>query len=375
MLAKGPIGLLPVPAIAVILWLNRRNLRGGRYLWQAAAALVMGLGIFMIWAIPANKATGGEFLRVFVGHHIFERALRPLEHHGGNALLYLPYYFPVIIAGFFPWTLHLPGAFSALWGGRIGGQAGRNLLFGWIVPIFIVMTLAATKLPHYILFIWPALSLAVAGVISAAQQGGLADVDRIWLRRGIWFFAPAGICIASALMIVPWVLHIHSLRLAGPVLGVILAAVTVPACFLQYTNRFTASAKTILAGMIIFEILLVSIVLPALDQFKISPFIAQDIKTKTTSNVPVATYKFDEPSLNFYIGRKIEKLSDKEAVISWARKQKAGVLIIPADVLADIQQHNGPLLLNEISSKNGYNYSKGKEVKILAMLREKENLN
>lgn len=303
MLAKGPIGLLPVPAIVVILWLNRQNLSVGRYVWQATAALVMGLMIFMIWAVPANRATGGEFLRVFVGHHVLERALKPLEHHGGNALLYLPYYLPVIIAGFFPWTLHLPGAFSALLGGRIGGPAGRALLIGWIVPIFIIMTLAATKLPHYILFIWPALSLAVAGTIIAAQQDRLADIDRIWLRRGVWFLGLPAICMASAIMIAPWFLQIPGLRFAGLVSGIALAVVTVSACFLQYTNKFTASAKTILAGIIIFEILLVSAVLPALEQVKISPFIAQDVKMETTSDVTVATYKFDEPGLNFYIGR------------------------------------------------------------------------
>jgi 4-amino-4-deoxy-L-arabinose transferase-like glycosyltransferase len=373
MLAKGPIGLLPVPAIVVILWLNRRNLSIGRYLWQVTVSLVMGMIIFMIWAVPANRATGGEFLRVFVGHNVLERALKPLEHHGGNTLLYLPYYLPVVVAGFFPWTLHLPGAFSALWGGRVGGPTGRTLLIGWIVPIFIIMTLAATKLPHYILFIWPGLSLAVAGTIIAAQQNRLADVDRIWMRRGVWFFAPPAICVASALMIAPWFLQIPGLRPAGLASGIVLAVVTVSACFLQYTNKFTASAKAVLAGMIIFEILLVYTLLPALEQVKISPFISQDIKMETTPDVTVATYEFDEPSLNFYIGRKIEQLSNRETVINWTSQQKAGVLIIPADVLAEIQRSSGHLLLYKIASKDGFNYPKGEEVKILAMFRGKGN--
>lgn len=373
MLAKGPIGLLPVPAIAVILWLNRRNLSIGRYLWQVTAALVIGLLIFMIWAVPANRATGGEFLRVFIGRHVLERALKPLEHHGGNALLYLPYYLPVIIAGFFPWTLHLPGAFSALWGGRIGGPAGRALLIGWIVPIFIIMTLAATKLPHYILFIWPALSLAIAGTIIAAQQDRLADIDKIWLRRGIWFLGPPVICMASALMIAPWFLQIPGLRLAGLASGIVLTVVVVLACRLQQADKYTASAKTIFAGIIVFDILLVSSILPAMEQVKISPFIAKAIKIKTAADTPVATYRSAEPSLNFYIGRKIEQLRDKETVINWANQQQAGVLIIPADILADIQHSNGPLPLYEIASKKGFNYSKGKEVKILAMFRGKEN--
>jgi hypothetical protein len=235
------------------------------------------------------------------------------------------------------------------------------------------MTLAATKLPHYILFIWPALSLAVAGTIIAAQQNRLADIDRTWLRRGVWFFAPPAICMALALMVAPWFLQIQGLRLAGLASGIVLTVVVVLACRLQQADKYTASAKTILAGMIVFDILLVSSVLPAMEQIKIYPFIAQAVKTKTAADVPVAAYKSAEPSLNFYIGRKIEQLREEQAVINWANQQQAGVLIIPADVLADMLHSNGPLPLYEIASKKGYNYSKGKEVKILAMFRGKKN--
>jgi len=66
------------------------------------------------------------------------------------------------------------------------------------------MTLAATKLPHYILFIWPALALAVAGTIIAAQQNRLTDRDKIWLRRGVWFFGPLAITMALSLIVGPW---------------------------------------------------------------------------------------------------------------------------------------------------------------------------
>jgi hypothetical protein len=114
-------------------------------------------------------------------------------------------------------------------------------------------------------------------------------------------------------------------------------------------------------------------VLPGLEQTKITPLISQAINKNTAADVPVATYKFSEPSLNFYIGRKTEKLNDKETVISWANQPQRGVLIIPADILADILQVSGPLPLYEIASKEGFNYSNGKKVKILAMIRGKEN--
>ena len=371
-LAKGPIGLMPMPVIAVYLILNRRNLNIGKYIIQVSISLAIGIFVFALWAIPANIATGGEFLRVFIGHHVIDRALTPFEHHGGNRLLYLFYYFPMVIAGFFPWTMFLPGALCALWAGRIGSPSVRALLLAWIIPIFIIMSLAATKLPHYILFIWPALSLISAAVISLAKQGKLADIDIVWLRRGNWFFVPVAFAIAFALIIAPWFVQIPGLRLAGFFAGIVLLIMSVRACVLQFKSRFIASAVTIMAGTIVFEILFGITVLPTIEYIKISPSIARDINDKTAIDVPVASYRFNEPSLNFYIGRKIEQLGNEEEVLTWIRNHKQAVLIIPSDILADIEKHNNPLPLTEISSKKGYNYSKGKPLTVLAMLCGKE---
>jgi 4-amino-4-deoxy-L-arabinose transferase-like glycosyltransferase len=371
MLAKGPIGVLPIPVIIAIVWLNRKAKRGlVRSLWQLGAALTIGVLIFLAWAIPANSATKGEFLRIFIGRDILTRAIKPMEHHGGNFLLYLPYYLPVIIVGFFPWTLHLPGAFSAVLGGRLGGQYFRAMVIGWIVPIFTIMTLAITKLPHYILFIWPALALSVAGTIVAARQNKLSARDRIWLRHGIWFFGPLAAAMALGLMIGPWFLPIPALRWPGLASGMVLSAMTIIAIYQQRADRPEASAVVLAVGMLVFEIPFVFGVLPALEQVKISPAIAQVVKAKTATDTPVATYKYGEPSLNFYIGRQIEPLRGEEAVVSWTQQAKPGVLIIPKELLASIQQSYGTLPLEQIASKKGFNYSKGKILEVLALIRK-----
>ncbi len=369
MLTKGPIGLFPIPVIAATLWLNKGAKAGAwRCLWQVGAALVIGGLIFIAWAIPANNATQGQFLRVFIGRHVLTRAITPMEHHGGNFLLYLPYYPLVIIAGFFPWTMHLPGTVSALVGRRVGGQYCRALLIGWVVPIVIIMTLAATKLPHYVLFIWPALALAVAGTIVAAQQNKLSAGDRIWLRRGVWFFGPLAITGALFLMITPWFLEIPGLRWSGLASGIVLSIMAVIAIRQQRADRPQASAKVLLIGMLVFQIPFLFGVLPAVERVKISPPIARAITEKTAKEVPVATYKYAEPTLNFYIGRRIERLGSEEEVIAWARQPQPGVLIIPKDVLAAIQQRYGSLALDEIASTRGFNYSKGTILEVLALI-------
>lgn len=375
LLAKGPVGLLPIVVIVATVWLSREvRADAGRYLRQLGFATVIGILIFLAWAIPANNATGGQFLSLGIGHHVLGRAIEPLEHHGGDFLLYLPYYLPVIVIGFFPWTLYLPGAFLALYRGRIGGLPCRALLISWMLSVFIIMTLVITKLPHYVLFIWPAMALAVAGTILAEERNALSAQEQVWLRRGVWLFAPVAAAGALGLIVGPWFAQIQALRWSGLVSGIVLLGIAIIAIRQQFAKGSAASAKVVVVGMAVLQIPILFGVLPAIEQLKLSPAIARAVKAKTTEETPVATYGYGEPSLNFYVGRRIEHLQDENAVIAWVRQAQPGVLVIPRDVLAEIQQRHELPALEEIASKKGLNYSKGTELELVALIRRAGDL-
>jgi len=370
LLAKGPVALLPIVVIAVTLWLIRKSeIRVGLHLGQLGGAAVMGALLFVVWAIPANNATGGEFLRLGIGHHVLARAAKPLESHGGRFLLHLPYYLPVIIAGFFPWTLHLPGSISAILNRRVGTAHFRELFLAWVVSIVVIMTLVATKLPHYVLFTWPVLALAVGGTLAGASQGKLADIDRNWLRGGVWFFGPVAGGAVLGFFAAPLWLHLPGAIVPFWVAAGVLLAVSVLAIRQQLQDRPQASAITLLIGMAILLLPVMLGIMPALEKVKVSPALAQAIRPQTAKEVPVATFGYGEPTLNFYIGRQIEPLADEEAVIKWAGQPQPGVLIITKAALAEIERRGGSLGLAEIASKEGLNYSKGKALEVAALLR------
>jgi len=370
LLAKGPVALLPVVVIVVTLGLiRRRAVRIGPHFGQAGGALVLGMLLFVVWAIPANEATGGEFLRLGIGHHVLARTARPLESHGGRFLLHLPYYLPIIIAGFFPWTLHLPGSISAVLRGRVGSAPFRELFLAWVVSIVVIMTLVATKLPHYILFTWPAMALAVGGTLAASSQGKLADIDRNWLRGGIYFFGPVAGGVVVAFVAAPFWLHLSGAIVPFWAAAGILLIVSIVAMRQQLQNRPQASAITLLAGMGVLLFPTMLGVLPALEEIKVSPPLAQAIRQQTEQDVPVATFGYGEPTLNFYVGRRIEPLGGPEAVVQWAGRPQAGVLVISRDALAEVERRHGALGLAEIASKRGLNYSKGKTLEVAALLR------
>ena len=344
---------------------------GGPGLGQVGGAAVMGALVFLVWAIPANHATGGEFLRLGIGHHVLARAAKPLESHGGRFLLNLPYYLPVIIAGFFPWTLHLPGSISAVLHRRVGVAPFRELFLAWVVSIVVIMTLVATKLPHYVLFTWPALALAVGGTLAAAAQGKLADIDRNWLRGGIYFFGPVAGGAVVAFLAAPLWLHLPGAILPFWTAAAVLAVVSVLAMRQQLQNRFQASAITLLVGMIALLLPVMFGVMPALEKVKVAPALAQAVRQQTTREVPVATFGYDEPTLYFYIGRPVASLGSEEAVVEWAKQPQPGVLVITKAALTAVQERRGSLGLAELAAQEGLNFAKGKPLKVTALLRGK----
>ena len=109
LLAKGPVGLLPLVTILCVTWIVNRHTLGRWRFRELGLSVCLGIGLFLAWAVPANVATDGEFFRQGIGHHVLQRSFAPLEHHGGGFLWYVLYYLPVILVGFFPWTLFLPG--------------------------------------------------------------------------------------------------------------------------------------------------------------------------------------------------------------------------------------------------------------------------
>jgi 4-amino-4-deoxy-L-arabinose transferase-like glycosyltransferase len=160
-LAKGPIAWTPLLTVAGVIiytrdWqlLRRLNFVGGILLTLVAVAL---------WGIPALIQTHGEFFTVGIGRHVVSRSFTTLEGHGASSLgmyvLLLPFYFVTVFVSFFPWSIKLPWLTKTLWNRR--DSTDDYLLTGTMI-IFVIFTLASTKLPHYTLPAFPLLALLFA---------------------------------------------------------------------------------------------------------------------------------------------------------------------------------------------------------------------
>ena len=85
----------------------------------------------------------------------------------------------------------------------------------------------------------------------------------------------------------------------------------------------------------------------------------------------MATFGFDEPSLNFYLLRgPIAKLESAGDVATWSARAAPGVLVIRRELWRELEQSTGPLGLSEIACSRGFNYSIGKEQELVALGRK-----
>jgi 4-amino-4-deoxy-L-arabinose transferase-like glycosyltransferase len=382
-LAKSVAAGFALPGMLFTIWLLRRDYKYPvRLASFAIIAFAVGVLIFLAWFIPANNATGGEFFRLHFGHHVGERATEALESHGGKGpvvgALFLFYYIPVMVVFFFPWSLFLPGAISAIAGRRLGDKTSRAFLIGWTMPFFIVMSIVATKLPHYIIFIWPALALAVSAALVSCGDNLLNRRDKMWLERGGWFFTPIAVGMAVMLAFGPFVSGIlarfeaiekHApailaffnllagMRIPAVIAGVLLMAWIVCVLRPHLQDRFDVSARRLPVGFAVIMIPVLFGILPAIEKTKHPPFLARTVRAAAGPDTEIATFKFDEPTLNFYIGRHLNQLKAVELVCSWLNEKKPGILIIPEKRLAEIETKYNVARPVELDSRLGIRYS------------------
>ncbi len=372
LLAKGPVGLgVPLLSAALAMWLLRKERAlDKRFVVGTTIASLIAIGAFLAWGIPADSATGGEFLRRGLGHDVLERIATPLESHGGRWFASLPYYLPVIVVGFLPGFLFLPPALSMFCRGKLGDRKSNTIVVAWIVPCFLLMTVVSTKLPHYVLPMWPGLAIACAAVVTLAERGELDSTGRLMLRHGAWYFTFVAFVLVAGFAVAPFFIKLEGVRTGGIVLTVLLATTFTLAIVDHVRGRYRRSAYVLVGGLAVFWLATATLLLPVVEHTKVAPEIAAAIREHTGVSVPVARFKFVEPSLDFYLDRPpIQDLADEDALRAYANADTPGVLVIPRERLDALRDVLPASRWTEIASAQGFNLSKGEPLELVALGR------
>lgn len=171
LLSKGLIGLVLPGAVLAAYTLLTRDFA----VWKRLHIL-RGLIVFLLIGAPwfvAVSLANPEFAQFFFIHEHFQRFLTKV--HGR----YHPWYdfIPLLLGGIVPFLISFFPALARGWSAEQGQQTFRPrlFLFLWAVVIFVFFSASDSKLPGYILPIFPALALLIGDYLSRC---GLASLTR-----------------------------------------------------------------------------------------------------------------------------------------------------------------------------------------------------
>jgi 4-amino-4-deoxy-L-arabinose transferase-like glycosyltransferase len=175
-LAKGPFGVCYVTGLAVLhLLLQRKAGQVARLFYPPALAAGLALGFW--WYAVESLLHGRAFVDQVFGFFTLQRLVSPILNQGGPWF----YYVPILVVGFAPWVPFLPGSLRA----ALHRDEASRFLVLWFGATFLFFSAAGTKLPNYILVLYPALALAVGRHWSDPQETGSRRPVAVALGVGI----------------------------------------------------------------------------------------------------------------------------------------------------------------------------------------------
>ncbi len=225
-MSKGLIGVVLPGAALVLYTLLTRD-------WALWTRLHLGKGLILFFAITAPWfilvwQKNPEHPHFFFIHEHFQRFTSTVHKRGGAWY----YFFPLLILGIVPWLgLLLQGLWSGLREQTSGFQA-KKLLLIWTIFIFFFFSISGSKLPSYILPIFPSIALLIACQLEKTSTRSLTFASGLFAMiglAGLVFSEKIGSLSKIAYEIpfyqamVPWVTAAAGIALAGGVMGLFLA--------------------------------------------------------------------------------------------------------------------------------------------------------
>jgi len=283
-LLKGPFLLMIIGLTIATLAVLDRSLS---WLWRLRPVwgLMWLLVLVLPWFVAIVWRAGDAFFVDSIGGDMLSK-LAAQESHGAPPGVYLLLF----------WVTFWPGAplaglaAPAVW--RARREPGAQYLLAWLVPSWIVFELVLTKLPHYVLPLYPAIAILTAGALERRV------LSRSWLMRGAawWFAIPAATSIIAVIAAIK--LTRQPVFLAWPfVAGALIFGLF--AWWLYENGRAERSLLNAVVAAMFLAFAIYGVVLPALTPAFPSAEIARALRNVVCVKPKAAAAGFHEPSLVF----------------------------------------------------------------------------
>lgn len=311
-LSKGPVGLIPLIIFIAYILASKKTALLKKLFFIPAILIFLIIG-FSWYILVLFKLGLKEGLALFHEETV-ERFTAGYIH--GEPFYY---FLPVALAGFMPWTVFLPWIKLELKKDR--------LVIIWIAVVFLFFSLCKSKLPTYILVLFPAFSLIMAGFWQDVFLGKIRKVS-YKISASLLFFL--FIIAFSFLWTRSFVFKGYDIELKGGLFLIFIVTVgtIIAALILVVRKKMSAAFSAIISFSIIILFLFYGIFALQLAGVRSVKSFVAPVMEKIDSKDKVCAYKIKKQSLTFYLQRKVSFLDTEQALENFLNGKDENFLMI-----------------------------------------------
>jgi 4-amino-4-deoxy-L-arabinose transferase-like glycosyltransferase len=323
-LTKGPLGAVLTGGTLLVFLGLRRDLRFLRRMMLVPGVLLVA-AITAPWFLMMDARDPG-YLRYFLIEQNFGQYLSSPRHPE-------PFYtyIPVLALGLAPWSAFLPAALWRLLRRPAALDPARLFFLVWLGFVFVFFSAASSKLPTYILPLFPAAALLLGDLWSPLWKRGSRVAPPRWLI-GSYVGLAVVVILAVVVGLKTAVDHpffepdTHTQVLIAAVVPI--AAALGAAGFLLWRRRYRILFGVTASAIVLILLLATAVLARNVDGYRSTKMIALEIDTLLAPGEKIVSYKRLLDSALFYTDRRMTVLKRFDEL---ERSLEEGKLCIVAD--------------------------------------------
>lgn len=390
-LVKGPIGFLfPMAVIGLFLLCTtpRRSADGEatrlaewrekirpfgpvnffRTIWQMKplTAIIAILMVAGPWYLAVGLITDGAFLEEFFGKHHFGRFSEAMDDHAGSIF----YYVVAVAVGMFPASVFAVPVGIHVWQSlRRTGPIAIPIVFlcCWAGVYIVIFSLAATKLPNYVLPAYPALALMIGSYIDRMIREK-SSISLFWPSAASVVLTSIGVMFLVSLPLVcqiefggQTILDRYDLTPSVQDDSFILSLVGLPALIGGLITLGLIRGRSMEWAATSFALAAVSTMfmfwnvgVRTVDRHQTPQEIAKTIRSLNDhGQYTVAQFRLHRPSMPFYVNGRVEPILDVESIPLFLNERGNTLLVTTERHLQEVRDH-APVHLQVLRELPGF---------------------
>jgi 4-amino-4-deoxy-L-arabinose transferase-like glycosyltransferase len=355
-LVKGPLILMVVGATIAALCVMDRSAHWLKAL-HAEFGIPVALAVVLPWILAVSTGGGSNFFADALNQDLLPKLAGGEESHGALPGVHIA----ALFATAWPWSVLVPFAGVLAWRQRTNPAV--RFCIAWLLPSWLIFELVPTKLPHYTMPLFPALTLLIAASLdnfSSLRQ--LLNRPMGFAYRAFWALA----CVALGGAIV-WAAYTYS---PNPFISVLALAITISAGVFGLVGLTHYTADRIVIGLgaagLLFGVVLAGEIVPNLERLAVSKKLAEISAPHRDQDTVMAIAGYHEPSAVFLLGTDT-RLTSWDGATGLLLSSEIDLMAIPVENVphAAVEFEKWNVQMNELGEIKGRNYAKGEDVQMV----------